>query len=174
MSVATAATVEDTWFDTVKKELEVCIEGFVAVASTYYKGEKIPLNQFSEVNLLSSKEAIKIQIHWTRWKLVCSDSVMLQTALLISLWWSKPLERFYMSLFLGKMCCFPVLDCSYFSKNVIFSEKKLFLLIDCGDSQCQYLVKWVGDQRCWCVTGVPYSIYWHTSAFDPPTYYGTS
>ena len=61
---------------------------------------------------------------------------MLQTALLISLWWTKPLERFYMSLFLAKRYCFPVFDCSYF----IFSEKKLFLLIDRRDPSANILL----------------------------------
>ena len=61
---------------------------------------------------------------------------MLQTGLLISFSWSKPLEYFYMYLFLEKLCehsllCIDsVFDCSYFSKNVVFSEKKLFLLSD--------------------------------------------
>ena len=97
-----------------------------------------------------------------------------------------------MYLFLEKLCehsllCivfFSVFYCSYLSKNVVFSEKKLFLLIDhrytYRDSQCHYLVKCVGDQGCWPIgipsaiislsaweikgVGVPLFSYWHWEA----------
>ena len=68
-----------------------------------------------------------------------------------------------MYLFLAKLTFvyyFSVFDSSYVSKHVIFSEKKLFLLIDHRDSQGQYLVKCMGDQRCQCAT----ILIWHWQA----------
>ena len=58
-------------------------------------GEKSLWRIVSEVNLLPSKEAIKIQMHWTGWILVCGDSVMLQIALLMSVWWRRGLVCHY-------------------------------------------------------------------------------
>ena len=72
----------------------------------------------SEVNSLPSKEAIKVEM---------LDRVTLQSALLISFWWGKPLEHFYMYLFLVKLCEHSLLCIFFCIWLFLFFQERNFL-----------------------------------------------